>query len=194
MLGVGVENSYDEVNVQIPEEEKEKPSSTNTFSTNRALPKRQYDISPCIPVYPSMLSPEDRSEPISCFPPFKVIDQTLRKRESSDKSSKRVATQRPNACSARSLRSDRARAKARSLRSDRASIPIGRYVVTELEPKLGRYVAIERSSTPSLRSDRACNDRALLKRRYDISPCILICPSMLSPEDRSKPISRSPPF
>ena len=30
--GVGVENGYDEVNVQIPEEEKEKPSSTNTFS------------------------------------------------------------------------------------------------------------------------------------------------------------------
>ena len=29
---VGVENSCDEVNVQIPEEEKEKPSSTNTFS------------------------------------------------------------------------------------------------------------------------------------------------------------------
>ncbi|KAF3513388.1 hypothetical protein F2Q69_00002351 [Brassica cretica] len=27
-------------------------------------------ISPCILVYPSMLSPEDRSEPISCFPPF----------------------------------------------------------------------------------------------------------------------------
>ena len=41
------------------------------------------------------------------------IDSSLRKalrrkRESSDKSSKRVATQRPNACSARSLRSNRA--------------------------------------------------------------------------------------
>ncbi|KAF3584818.1 hypothetical protein F2Q69_00029838 [Brassica cretica] len=66
-----------------------------------------------------------------------------RKRESSDKSSKKVATQRPNACSARSLRSDRARAKARSLCSDRASILLGRYVATELEPKLGRYVATE---------------------------------------------------
>ncbi|KAF3526613.1 hypothetical protein F2Q69_00049315 [Brassica cretica] len=55
-----------------------------------------------------------------------------RKRESSDKSSKRVATQGPNACSARSLRSDRARAKARSLRSDRTSIPLGHYVATEL--------------------------------------------------------------
>ncbi|KAF3597844.1 hypothetical protein DY000_02021625 [Brassica cretica] len=53
------------------------------------------------------------------------MDSSLRKalrkkRESSDKSSKRVATQQPNPCSARSLRSDRARAKTRSLRSDRA--------------------------------------------------------------------------
>ena len=90
---------------------------------------------------------------------FFEIDSSLRKalrrkRESSDKSSKRVATQRPNACSVWSLRSDRARAETRSLRSD----------------------------------------RALLKRRYDISPCILVYPSMLSPEDRSEPISRSPPF
>ncbi|KAF2573686.1 hypothetical protein F2Q70_00002784 [Brassica cretica] len=44
---------------------------------------------------------------------------STRKHETSDKSSKRVATQRPNACS------------ARSLRSDRASIPLGRYVATE---------------------------------------------------------------
>ncbi|KAF3502214.1 hypothetical protein F2Q69_00043503 [Brassica cretica] len=56
------------------------------------------------------------------------------------------ATQRPNACSARSLHSDQARAKlsryvaterpsvrsARSLRSDRARAKFGRYVVTEL--------------------------------------------------------------
>uniref|UniRef100_A0A0D3BT26 Squalene cyclase C-terminal domain-containing protein n=1 Tax=Brassica oleracea var. oleracea TaxID=109376 RepID=A0A0D3BT26_BRAOL len=73
---------------------------------------------------------------------FFEIDYSLRKalrrkRESSDKSLKRVATQRPNACS------------VRSLRSDRASIPLGRYVTTELEPKLGRYIA------RSLRSDRA---------------------------------------
>ena len=134
------------------------------------------------------------------------IDSSLRKplrrkRESSDKSSKRVATQRPNACSVRSLRSHRARAKARSLRSDRASIPLGRYVVTDLEqklsryvatkpePKLGRHVATERSSARSLRSDRA-----IPKRRYDINPCILVYPSMLSPKNRSEPISRSPPF
>ncbi|KAF3564813.1 hypothetical protein DY000_02013598 [Brassica cretica] len=32
----------------------------------------------------------------------------------------------------------------RLLRSDRAPVPLGRYVATELEPKLGRYVAIER--------------------------------------------------
>ncbi|KAF3486283.1 hypothetical protein F2Q69_00052397 [Brassica cretica] len=55
-----------------------------------------------------------------------------RKRESSNKSSKRFATQQPNACSARSLHSNRARAKAPSLRSDRASVPLGRYVATEL--------------------------------------------------------------
>uniref|UniRef100_M4FAS1 Uncharacterized protein n=1 Tax=Brassica campestris TaxID=3711 RepID=M4FAS1_BRACM len=57
-----------------------------------------------------------------------------------------------------SLRSNRARAKAGSLRSDRA----------QAKPR-------------SLRSDRA-----LPKRRYDTSPCILVKPSMLSPEDRSK--------
>ncbi|KAF2538541.1 hypothetical protein F2Q68_00021737 [Brassica cretica] len=84
-----------------------------------------------------------------------------KKHESSDKSLKRVATQQPNTCSARSLRSDRAQAKARLLRSDRA-----------------------RTKVRSLRSDRA-----LPKHRYDISPCILVYPSMLSPEDRSKPIS-----
>ncbi|KAF2598875.1 hypothetical protein F2Q68_00009876 [Brassica cretica] len=108
---------------------------------------------------------------------FFEIDSSLRKalrrkHETSDKSSKRVATQRPNACSARSLRSERARAKAWSL-------------PTELEPKLGR----SRAEARSLRSDRA-----LPKRRYDISPCILVNPSMLSPEDRSEPISRFPPF
>ncbi|KAF3531534.1 hypothetical protein DY000_02043153 [Brassica cretica] len=51
-----------------------------------------------------------------------------------------VATQRPNTCSARSLRSDRVRAKAQSLRSDQTSILLGRYVTTELEQELGRYV------------------------------------------------------
>ncbi|KAF2555904.1 hypothetical protein F2Q68_00016205 [Brassica cretica] len=61
----------------------------------------------------------------------------------SDKSSKKVATQRSNACSARSLHSNRARAKAQSLRSDRASFPLGRYVATELKPKLGRFVVTE---------------------------------------------------
>ncbi|KAF3564636.1 hypothetical protein DY000_02016330 [Brassica cretica] len=111
-LTVGVENCYDEVNVQISEEE-----NVETFFDKY----------------------------------FFEIDSSLRKalrrkRESSDKSSKWVATQQPNACSARSLHSNRARAKARSLRSDRASIP--------LEQKLGRYVATERSSARSLRSDR----------------------------------------
>ncbi|KAF2585201.1 hypothetical protein F2Q70_00035848 [Brassica cretica] len=111
-LTVGVENCYDEVNVQISEEE-----NVETFFDKY----------------------------------FFEIDSSLRKalrrkRESSDKSSKWVATQQPNACSARSLHSNRARAKARSLRSDRASIP--------LEEKLGRYVVTECSSARSLRSDR----------------------------------------
>ncbi|KAF3597650.1 hypothetical protein DY000_02021849 [Brassica cretica] len=67
---------------------------------------------------------------------------------------------------ARSLRSDRARAEARSLRSDRASVLLGRYVVTELFRNVDTT----------------------------ISPCILVYPSMLSPEDRSEPISCFLPF
>ncbi|KAG5374503.1 hypothetical protein IGI04_042183 [Brassica rapa subsp. trilocularis] len=63
------------------------------------------------------------------------------------------------------------KARNRSLRSDRAIVPLGRYVATELEPKLatelkpklGHYIATERSSRSrpsdrparSLRSDRA---------------------------------------
>ncbi|KAF2592940.1 hypothetical protein F2Q70_00043054 [Brassica cretica] len=68
---------------------------------------------------------------------FFEIDSSLqkalrKKRESADKSSRRIVTQRPNTCSARSLRSDRVRAKAQSLRSDQTSIPLSRYVATEL--------------------------------------------------------------
>ncbi|KAF3556292.1 hypothetical protein F2Q69_00013089 [Brassica cretica] len=44
---------------------------------------------------------------------------------------------------ARSLRSDRSRAKARSLCRDRACTWLGRYLANDLEPKLGRYVATE---------------------------------------------------
>ncbi|KAF3532181.1 hypothetical protein DY000_02039492 [Brassica cretica] len=102
---------------------------------------------------------------------FFEIDSSLRKplrkkRESSDKSSRRIVTKRPNTCSARSLRSDRVRVKAQLLRSDRA-----------------------RTKVRSLHSDRA-----LTKRQYDISPCILVYPSMLSPEYHSEPISHSQPF
>ncbi|KAL0835801.1 hypothetical protein Bca101_087690 [Brassica carinata] len=32
----------------------------------------------------------------------------------------------------------------RSLRSDRAFVPLGHYIATEVEPKLGRYVATVR--------------------------------------------------
>ncbi|KAG5392712.1 hypothetical protein IGI04_022675 [Brassica rapa subsp. trilocularis] len=75
----------------------------------------------------------------------------------------RSSRSRPSDHPARSLRSDRARAKARSLRSerarslrsDRAIVPLGRCVATELEPKLGRYVATERSSRSVATCDRA---------------------------------------
>ncbi|KAF3606729.1 hypothetical protein DY000_02050134 [Brassica cretica] len=80
-----------------------------------------------------------------CF--FVVVPLVIKgwpgSKESSDKSSRRIVTQRPNACSARSLRSNRVRAKAQSLHSDQIPIPLGRYVATELEPELGRYVATE---------------------------------------------------
>ncbi|KAF3508213.1 hypothetical protein F2Q69_00007728 [Brassica cretica] len=109
--------------------------------------------------------------------------------------------------------SHRTRARKGSLCSDRTRVPFGRYVATELEQKLGRYVRSvamsarllcsdrARAEARSLRCDRARaevrslrSNRALPKRRYDISPCILVYPSMLSPEDRSELISRSPPF
>ncbi|KAF3573364.1 hypothetical protein F2Q69_00059184 [Brassica cretica] len=63
-----------------------------------------------------------------------------------------VATDRARA-KAWSLRSDRARAKAWSLRSDRAHTRRPSSVATELEPKLGRYVATEHTH----------GDRALAK-------------------------------
>ncbi|KAF2552003.1 hypothetical protein F2Q68_00034619 [Brassica cretica] len=105
-----------------------------------------------------------------------------------------VATQRPNVCSARSLRSERARAKpgrSRSIRSDRARSQARSLRRDRAFIPLGRYVATESPFAWSLCSDRA---RALPKRRYDISPCILVYPSMLSPEDRSEPISCFSPF
>ncbi|KAF2594907.1 hypothetical protein F2Q70_00043416 [Brassica cretica] len=70
---------------------------------------------------------------------------------------------------------------------------LGRYVVTELEQELSRYVATERLLGCYLASARSLrSDRGLPKRRYDISPCVLVYPSMLSPKDRSEPISRFP--
>ncbi|KAF3567381.1 hypothetical protein DY000_02017763 [Brassica cretica] len=97
--------------------------------------------------------------------------------------------QRPNACS------------ARSLRNDRASVPLGRYVAIELEP---RSVASYRPSVRparSLRSDRAEQPlgRSVATElfRYigtTITPCILVYPSMLSPGHHSEPISCFPPF
>ncbi|KAF3511732.1 hypothetical protein F2Q69_00005504 [Brassica cretica] len=110
--------------------------------------------------------------------------------------------------------SHRTKARKGSLRSDRTRAPLGRYVASEFKPRLSRYIATSdraRAIARSLRSDRARakarslrrdraragarslrSDRALPKHRYDISPCVLVYPSMLSPEDRSEPISRFP--
>ncbi|KAG5415293.1 hypothetical protein IGI04_002860, partial [Brassica rapa subsp. trilocularis] len=91
-------------------------------------------------------------------------DSSLRKSlaeeriETSDESSKQVVTQRLNV------------RPARSLRSDRAIVPLGRYVETELMPRLGRYVATERSSRsrPSDRSARSLrSDRSARSLRSD---------------------------
>ncbi|KAG5400741.1 hypothetical protein IGI04_015348 [Brassica rapa subsp. trilocularis] len=84
--------------------------------------------------------------------PTKARNRSLRSDRTSVPLGRYVATERssrsrPSDRPARSLRSDRARAKARSLRSDRAIVPLGRYVATELEPKLGRYVATETPAT-----------------------------------------------
>ncbi|KAF2541596.1 hypothetical protein F2Q68_00030181 [Brassica cretica] len=102
---LGVENGYDEVNVQISakyrpvtdrseydDRNTNEPGSVITLlphmhavrslcSDRASVPLGRYvatelfrnvdtTISPCILVDPSMLSPEDRSEPISCFSPF----------------------------------------------------------------------------------------------------------------------------
>ncbi|KAF2602519.1 hypothetical protein F2Q70_00026606 [Brassica cretica] len=77
---------------------------------------------------------------------FFEIDSSLRKalrrkRESLDKSPKRIVTQQPNTCSTRSLPSDRTSILLGRYVATKRSI--GRYVATELEPKLGRYVATE---------------------------------------------------
>ncbi|KAF2588370.1 hypothetical protein F2Q70_00038491 [Brassica cretica] len=86
---------------------------------------------------------------------FFEIDSFLRKalrrkHETSDKSSKKVATQRPNACSARSLRSDRA-----SIPLGRYAVPFSHYVATELEPSSVATLRPSVRSARSLRSDRA---------------------------------------
>ncbi|KAG5388713.1 hypothetical protein IGI04_030254 [Brassica rapa subsp. trilocularis] len=96
-----------------------------------------------------------------------------------------IDTRQPSMHTARSLRSDRARAKlgryvatelepssrpsirlARSLRSDRARAKLGRYVATELEPSSRPSIRLARS----LRSDRA---RAKLGRYVATEPKLL---------------------
>ncbi|KAG5389542.1 hypothetical protein IGI04_031083 [Brassica rapa subsp. trilocularis] len=58
---------------------------------------------------------------------------------------------------------------ARSLRSDRAIVPLGRYVATELEPKLGRYVAT--GLEPKF---GRCVATELFRTSTDINPCYLL--------------------
>ncbi|KAF3502379.1 hypothetical protein F2Q69_00041219 [Brassica cretica] len=87
-----------------------------------------------------------------------------------DKSSRRIVTQRPNACPARSLRSDQVRAKAQSLHNNQTPIPLGRYVPTELEPELGRYVATELE--PEL-GRYVATELELELGRYVVTECLL---------------------
>ncbi|WZZ14939.1 hypothetical protein YC2023_108028 [Brassica napus] len=69
-------------------------------------------------------------------------------------------------------------------------------------PRTSSSMAIrpQTSQAQSIRGDQACTQlgcyvatehasRSVAKRQYDTKPCILVYPSMLSPKDRSKPIS-----
>ncbi|KAF3611099.1 hypothetical protein DY000_02046660 [Brassica cretica] len=121
------------------------------------IPAREYNPKVTYPV-PAKATRKDREE-MKCRKMLEdltilLYEKPLRKkRESSDKSSKRIVTQRPNTCSARSLRSNQVRAKAQSLHNSQTPIPLGRYVATkrlpghyiatELEPKFSRYAATE---------------------------------------------------
>ncbi|KAG5373921.1 hypothetical protein IGI04_042768 [Brassica rapa subsp. trilocularis] len=78
-----------------------------------------------------------------------------------------LSASRPSDRPALSLRNDQAQPSSRP--SSSQSVPLGRYVATELEPKLGRYVATERSSRSAteLKSSKlvsyvALSDRARL--------------------------------
>ncbi|KAF2574134.1 hypothetical protein F2Q70_00003354 [Brassica cretica] len=140
------------------------------------------------------------------------VSEELGRYVATERNARSFATWRPSGTDARSLRSDRAwlvatelgsssvatnakhrtRAREGSLRSDQTRhnnqtpILVGCYVASELEPELGRYVGTE--------LEPKFGRYALPKRRYNISPCILVYPLMLSPEYRSEPISRSPLF
>ncbi|KAF3532036.1 hypothetical protein DY000_02039623 [Brassica cretica] len=124
----------------------EDPSVDEWMWSGEMLPNMYYDEISTKEMYPQSSVGCDllkRKEWLPNGNGNKAKFRRFEKRESWDKSSRRIVTQRPNTCSARSLRSDRVRVKAQSLRSDRTPIPPGRYVATELEPKFGRYVATE---------------------------------------------------
>ena len=168
MLTVGVKNGYDEVNIQISAKYKYECLS----ATNRAQSKECRDIcSRDKTLFKHKLSRGNGNISKPATDRFGYDDQNTDKPSS-------VTTQLPNMHTVRALRSDRAR------------VPLGRYTATELEPS---SVATQRlSSVCFVRSLRG--DRTLPKRRYDTNPCILVYPSMLSPEDRSEPISCFQPF
>ncbi|KAG5388546.1 hypothetical protein IGI04_030087 [Brassica rapa subsp. trilocularis] len=73
-------------------------AKARSLRSDRALPKRRYDTSPCILVYPLMLSPEDRSELSSCFPPFEIINQSLRDLRHDSRPILRFLNQKPVNC------------------------------------------------------------------------------------------------
>ncbi|KAF3596701.1 hypothetical protein DY000_02021670 [Brassica cretica] len=90
--------------------------------------------------------PEIKHKPSETYPNQSRIgpSMTIRTRTNKARSLRNYRTCTLSGRYVATGRSDRARAKARSLRSDRASVPLDRYIATELEPKLGRYIATER--------------------------------------------------
>ncbi|KAF3588774.1 hypothetical protein F2Q69_00027186 [Brassica cretica] len=95
---------------------------------------------------------------------LEALQKRSRARTLSSNSSSYSTSRQPNACFARSLHSNRARAKARSLRSDRSSVPLALYVVTKLKPKLGRNIfgtsgKLGFSYFPNLNGNRQCKFR-----------------------------------
>ncbi|KAF2610736.1 hypothetical protein F2Q70_00012715 [Brassica cretica] len=129
---IGVKNGYDEVNIQNIRRENEELFRRILFRNKFFLTK-------------------------SFAEKTRDIRQELEKGRyaATERMFRSIATQRPNACSARSLRSDRASAEARSLHSDRAFVPLGRYIDRALARARLLHSDRARAEAWSLRSDRA---------------------------------------